>query len=111
MENTMNEKTVGAQETTEQTVQNDDAVVENEKQKEKAKATKRRKTVECRVDHANKQLIVTKKTSIPGTPAFAELVQQRAVYPDYDIVYRKIASSENRLSVKNLTVGKRKIMN
>ena len=104
MENTMNEKNVVAQETAEQTAQNNDSTVENEKKKEKAKGTNRRKTVECRVDHANKQLIVTKKTSIPGTPAFAELMQQRALYPDYTIVYRTVKSSENRLSVKDLTV-------
>ena len=54
MENSMNEKNVVAQETAEQTAQNNDSTVENEKKKEKAKGTNRRKTVECRVDHANK---------------------------------------------------------
>lgn len=71
---------------------------------EKKKSKKTRKTVECRVDHEERTLIVTKKTSIPGSPAFKELMQQRALYPDYTIVYRTAKSSENRLSVKGLTI-------
>ena len=77
-----------------------------EKKEEKAKTKKHRKTNHCREDHENKQLIVTKKTSKPGTAAFNELMEKRKLYPDYTIVYRSAKPSENRLSVKDLTAEK-----
>lgn len=73
----------------------------SEKKEEKTK--KHRKTNHCREDHDNKQLIVTKETSKPGTAAFNELMEKRKLYPDYKIVYRTVKSSDNRLSVRNLT--------
>ena len=77
-----------------------------EKKEEKAKTKKHRKTNHCREDHENKQLIVTKETSKPGTAAFNELMEKRKLYPDYTIVYRSAKPSENRLSVKDLTAEK-----
>ena len=74
--------------------------------KEQKKTKKTRKTNHCREDHDNKQLIVTKETSKPGTAAFNELMEKRKLYPDYKIVYRTIKSSDNRLSVKDLTSEK-----
>lgn len=78
----------------------------SEKKEEKTKVKKTRKTNHCREDHDNKQLIVTKETSKPGTAAFNELMKKRKLYPDYKIVYRTIKSSDNRLSVKDLTSEK-----
>lgn len=78
----------------------------SEKKEEKTKVKKTRKTNHCREDHDNKQLIVTKETSKPGTAAFNELMEKRKLYPDYKIVYRTIKSSDNRLSVKDLTSEK-----
>ena len=78
----------------------------SEKKEEKTKVKKTRKTNHCREDHDNKQLIVTKETSKPGTAAFNELMEKRKLYPDYKIVYRTIKSSDNRLSVKYLTSEK-----
>ena len=71
---------------------------------EKAKPKKHRKTRHCRENHKDKQLIVTKETSIPGTEAFFELMEKRKLYPDYTILYRTAKPSENRLSVKMLDV-------
>ena len=76
---------------------------ENKKEEEK-KTKKRRKTRACVPDHDSKTLIVTKATSIPGSDAFNELMQQRALFPDYRITYRTANSSESRLSVKDLSV-------
>lgn len=75
---------------------------------EQQKGKKTRKTNHCREDHDNKQLIVTKETSKPGTAAFNELMEKRKLYPDYRIVYRTVNSSENHLSVKGLTEEKMK---
>ena len=71
---------------------------------EKTKPKKHRKTRHCRENHKDRQLIVTKATSIPGTEAFNELMEKRKLYPDYTIIYRTAKPSENRLSVKMLDV-------
>lgn len=112
MENkTMNTDTQNttAQENTDLVVKKEQAPAQtsaSEKKEEKTKDKKTRKTNHCREDHDNKQLIVTKETSKPGTAAFNELMEKRKLYPDYKIVYRTIKSSDNRLSVKDLTSEK-----
>ena len=76
----------------------------DEKKEEKAKPKKHRKTNHCQENHKDRQLIVTKKTSIPGTDAFNELMDKRKLYPDYTIVYRTARKSENRSITNGLTV-------
>ena len=77
---------------------------EEKKEETKTKTKKHRKTNHCREDHENKQLIVTKETSKPGTAAFNELMEKRKLYPDYTIVYRTAKSSESRSITNALTV-------
>ena len=76
----------------------------DERKEEKAKPKKHRKTTHCQENHREKQLIVTKKTSIPGSDAFNELMDKRKLYPDYTIVYRTARKSENRSITNGLTV-------
>ena len=100
-----------AQENTDLVVKKEQAPAQTSasgKKEETPKTKKTRKTNHCREDHDNKQLIVTKETSKPGTAAFNELMDKRKLYPDYKIVYRTIKSSDNRLSVKDLTSEKMK---
>ena len=77
-----------------------------EKKDEKAKPKKTRKTNDCRVDHKERKIIITKKASIPGTEAFKELAKAHRLYPDYEIVYRTARTSESRAITNNLTVEK-----
>lgn len=78
----------------------------DKKQEEKAKPKKTRKTNDCRVDHKEKKITITKKASIPGTEAFKELAKAHKLYPDYEIVYRTARTSESRAITNNLTVEK-----
>ena len=77
-----------------------------EKKEEKAKPKKTRKTKDCRVDHKERKITITKKASIPGTEAFKELAKAHKLYPDYEIVYRTARTSESRAITNNLTVEK-----
>lgn len=79
-----------------------------ETMEEKKKSKKTRKTKECRVDHTEKTITITKKASIPGTEAFKELAESHTLYPDYKIVYRTARTSESRAITNNLTVEKMK---
>lgn len=77
---------------------------EDKKEETKTKPKKHRKTNHCQENHKDKQLIVTKKTTIPGSDAFNELMEKRKLYPDYTIVYRTARKSEDRSITNGLTV-------
>lgn len=80
----------------------------SEEKKEEKKTKKTRKTKDCRVDHKERKITITKKASIPGTEAFKELAKAHKLYPDYEIVYRTARTSESRAITNNLTVKKMK---
>ena len=80
-------------------------VTEKERE-EKRKIKKHRKTKDCRIDHKEKMITITKKASIPGTVAFRELAESHRLYPDYKIVYRTVRTSSRRAITSALTVEK-----
>ena len=111
MENTMNEKKVGAQETAEQTAQNNDSTVEtdnkNPQQSDTQKKKKKRNVEACKIDHTNDSITITKdfakKANDPSSAEFKHLANLRKSFPNYKVVARAAASPEARPSMKGLT--------
>jgi transcriptional regulator of heat shock response len=74
-----------------------------------AAARKTRHTVECKIDHMNRAIILTRRfataASVYGTKEFSELMKIRQAFPDFEVQTRTAKRTANTNSAKGLTMA------